>query len=311
MIRALVAIWVMCPVAATALTLELPASATLQLEQITPDSSYDVPVGSWAFDGLPTLGAEGVVARQVWRIEEAGLTTLQLLSPLREQIMSEGYHLLYECRTDACGGFDFRFGTEVAPPPEMQVYLGDFRYLAARRETTGGEEFITLFVSRTERAGFLQVTYITPENTPSTPTVVISAPAPETGDATRSTGFGDRLEANGHVVLADLKFTTGSADLGPGPFTSLGQLAAYLGANPNRKVALVGHTDSAGSLEANIALSRQRAISVLDRLVSDYGTARQQLDAQGMGYLAPISTNLTPEGREANRRVEVILTSTN
>jgi OOP family OmpA-OmpF porin len=127
----------------------------------------------------------------------------------------------------------------------------------------------------------------------------------------RSLGdFGARLEADGRVILSDLSFDTGSAQLGEGSYSSLRALAEYLEANQGRRVALVGHTDAEGSLDGNITLSRRRAGSVLERLVSDYGTRRAQLDAQGMGYLAPIATNLTAEGREANRRVEVIIVST-
>jgi OOP family OmpA-OmpF porin len=63
-------------------------------------------------------------------------------------------------------------------------------------------------------------------------------------------------------------------------------------------------------LAGNIALSKRRAGSVLERLVTDYAASRQQLEAQGMGYLSPIQNNRTIEGREANRRVEAIITST-
>jgi outer membrane protein OmpA-like peptidoglycan-associated protein len=87
-------------------------------------------------------------------------------------------------------------------------------------------------------------------------------------------------------------------------------LADYLAAQPDLSVALVGHTDASGSLDGNIVISKRRAGSVLERLVSDYGVARRQLDAQGMGYLSPIASNQTQEGRDANRRVEVIVTST-
>jgi OOP family OmpA-OmpF porin len=49
---------------------------------------------------------------------------------------------------------------------------------------------------------------------------------------------------------------------------------------------------------------------VLERLVTTYDIPPHQLDAQGMGYLSPVASNLTEEGREVNRRVEVIITST-
>jgi len=48
----------------------------------------------------------------------------------------------------------------------------------------------------------------------------------------------------------------------------------------------------------------------LERLVSVFDVPRSQLEAEGVGYLTPIATNLTDKGREQNRRVEVILTST-
>ena len=120
----------------------------------------------------------------------------------------------------------------------------------------------------------------------------------------------NQLEQVGRAVLGDLSFETGSAQLAQGDYASLRALAEYLATTPSRTVALVGHTDSSGGLEANIALSKRRAASVLERLVSVYGADRAQLEAEGMGYLAPLSSNLTEAGRTANRRVEVIVTST-
>ena len=73
------------------------------------------------------------------------------------------------------------------------------------------------------------------------------------------------------------------------------------------RIALVGHTDATGSLEANVAVSRARAVSVRERLIADYGVDATQMDAEGMGYLAPVASNLTPDGRERNRRVEAVL----
>jgi OOP family OmpA-OmpF porin len=118
------------------------------------------------------------------------------------------------------------------------------------------------------------------------------------------------LENTGHMALSDLRFESGSSTLGPGPFESLVALSDYLLQNPDRRIALVGHTDSSGSLEGNIALSRQRATSVQTRLIEAYGVPSTQLEADGTGYLAPIASNLTAEGREANRRVEAVLLST-
>ena len=112
-------------------------------------------------------------------------------------------------------------------------------------------------------------------------------------------------------MLADLEFETGSADLGAGPYASLDDLATWLATNPSARIVLVGHTDAVGSLDANTSLSRRRATSVAERLVARFGTDPAQLQSAGAGYLSPVASNLTPEGRATNRRVEVVLLSLN
>lgn len=299
------------PVQATALTLDLPANATLTLEQVTGLDSYEMPTGPWTPDGMPILTASGEVSQQAWRIDAAGLTTLQLLQPLQDQMTDDGFEVLFTCTDDACGGFDFRFATPVLPAPEMFVDLGDYRYVAAQKTDENGAELISLFASRSASAGYIQVIRVgPPEQAPiaTSQAAAISAVRVETpiitGDLAQS------LESAGHFTLSDLAFATGSAQLDDADFASLEGLADYLIANPQRTVALVGHTDSTGSLDGNIALSKRRAGSVLERLVSTYNIPRRQLEAEGVGYLAPIESNLTEAGRTANRRVVVIVTST-
>ncbi|MBZ4023697.1 hypothetical protein CKO11_14685 [Rhodobacter sp. TJ_12] len=123
-------------------------------------------------------------------------------------------------------------------------------------------------------------------------------------------GFAARIEAKGAVVLDDLVFDSGAATLGTAESASLEALADYLSTRPETRIALVGHTDNDGSLAGNIALSQRRAAAVRQRLIAEYGVAPAQLSAEGAGWLAPRTANLTPEGREQNRRVEAVLAST-
>jgi OOP family OmpA-OmpF porin len=118
------------------------------------------------------------------------------------------------------------------------------------------------------------------------------------------------LTTIGRAPLEDLTFLTGSSHLGDETFASLSELATFLNSNPDKSVALVGHTDATGSLADNMALSKKRAKSVVQRLVTVYGVPANQLEAAGVGYLVPRASNLTKGGRDQNRRVEVILTST-
>jgi OOP family OmpA-OmpF porin len=77
---------------------------------------------------------------------------------------------------------------------------------------------------------------------------------------------------------------------------------------PNQSIVLVGHTDSRGSLESNIKLSKERAISVQALLNTQFPDIEPgRINADGIGYLAPVASNQTITGRELNRRVEVIL----
>ncbi len=310
MIRCLAALLIGFGNTAGAQVLDFPSNASLQREVISPLDSYVMPTGIWDRGEMPTQTVEGRLTQQAWRIEAPTLTTLQLVRPLREQLRNDRYRILFECQTEACGGFDFRFAVDTLPPPEMRINIGDFRFLAAERTGADGPEYVTLFTSRTAQAGYVQITYVGPDVAEAAPIASAAAPALRATGTPSGEGVVAQLDATGRAVLGDLTFTTGSAQLGDGDYASLQELADYLATFPRRTVALVGHTDAAGSLAGNIALSKRRAASVLERLVSDFGVNRQQLEAEGMGYLAPVASNLTEAGREANRRVEVIITAT-
>lgn len=311
-LRAAALLLAILPGGAAAISLDMPASASMQTEEARPADSFALPVGAWSEGTIPSQMVEGDVSIRTWRIDSPGVTTLQLLAPLRQQLAREGFEVLFECRSDQCGGFDFRFGTEVVPAPAMFVDLGDFRFLSARRKSTSGPEYIALTISRSARAGFLQVVQIgqspaaaRPLELPPASEAAIATPAPAP-----KLGFLSDLSTEGRAVLSDLTFASGSADLDDAAFASLKELASSLAANLGWKIALVGHTDTLGSAEANMALSQRRAEAVKDRLVSAFGSDATRIEAAGAGYLAPIATNLTPEGRAENRRVEVVLLTT-
>ncbi|NDV02882.1 OmpA family protein [Pseudoroseicyclus sp. CLL3-39] len=277
-------------------------------ERLEEAGSYAVPVGPAEAGEVPLRIEEGEVRAQAWRVG-AELSTLELLAPLRAQLEAEGFAPLLDCETEACGGFDFRRAVELLPAPDFWFDLGDFRAVTAERLLPGGErEVIFLLASGTGRAAYAHVVRIGPAAGPLSATGAPAAVA-ERPAAAPPGDFAGELEGTGRVILTDLSFETGSAQLGPGPYASLQALARYLSDRPERRVALVGHTDTEGGLEANITLSRRRAGSVLERLAGRYGIPRAQMAAEGMGYLAPVASNLTEAGREENRRVEVVLTS--
>ncbi len=283
------------PVAAQDLT--LPSSARQISDRTSLLDSYDLPTGPYADGAVPARTVEGRVERFSWRLQAGSSTTLQILAPLRDQIKAQGFEVLFECEARTCGGFDFRFDTEVIPTPDMYVAIQDYRFLSA----TKGSEVLSLLVSRNPPDGYIQMIRVTPQDAPDPSPVVIE----ETVDG--AGGLLTEFEQTGHVILDDLHFRTGEVALGDGPFASLALLAGFLAENPGTRLALVGHTDDTGALEANISVSKRRAEAVRTRLIDAHGIAARRIEAQGVGYLAPITSNATAEGRDLNRRVEAVL----
>jgi len=292
--------------------LQLPDGAVAVATQTQPVELYRLPLSGWKDGALETLSVEGNVTRQAWQIPTTFQTALEILSPLKKQLADAGYDVLFECETQACGGFDFRYSTDVLPEPDMHVNLGDFHFVATRLRTEVGEEYLSLLVSRTSTKGYAQIIQVSPPNS-DTPKVASAAPQkPSTMPLSfqNEMSMDQQLLRVGRAVLDDLEFQVGSSNLTDGAYASLDDLAAFLREDPARRVVLVGHTDAEGSLENNLALSRKRAASVRARLVDELDVPAGQIDAQGVGYLAPLASNQTNEGRTKNRRVEVILTST-
>lgn len=293
---------------ALALELQLPVNAQQTLERDVVLGSYEVPLAGFANGVIPTETIEGRVNTQAWRIAGSELTTLQLLEPLRDQLTKDGFTILLDCASKACGGFDFRFATDVLPAPNMYVDIRNYRFVSAAIGPIGAlNEVATVLVSRSSAAGFIQIVHASKEALETAHQARASSePLPQVRSGSGGE-LADELMEEGHVILADLHFATGSSDLSSGDFSSLEALATYLSKNPNIKIALVGHTDSQGALSNNIALSKKRAQSVLKRLANVYDIPQAQMQAEGMGYLAPVASNLTQEGRDLNRRVEAIL----
>ncbi|WP_339768422.1 OmpA family protein [uncultured Pseudosulfitobacter sp.] len=296
---------------ACALELTLPSNARETVERNTPLDRYLAPTGAFQYGaGVPTLPIEGEVRRQAWRIASPGLTTLQVLVPLRTQLKAAGYDIVVDCDQSSCGGFDFRFNTEVLPAPNMRVNMRAYRFVTAiDGPADAPDSVITLMVSTTATAAFVQIIEagaLAPDQGGVTPDDPIQTPLTDT-DTT--TDFGAQLVADGHIVLQGLEFDTGTSALGKGPFASVQSLADFLLSHPEISVAVVGHTDSVGSQDINIGLSRQRASAVRQRLIDAYDVDPAQVQAEGMGYLAPVASNLSAEGRELNRRVEAVLLS--
>jgi outer membrane protein OmpA-like peptidoglycan-associated protein len=102
-------------------------------------------------------------------------------------------------------------------------------------------------------------------------------------------------------------FKTAKAVILPRSFGLLDEVALALGAHPNMRVRIEGHTDSRGGRSYNLRLSQARADSVRAYLVGK-GISSDRMETKGYGPDQPIDNNKTAAGRERNRRVEFMIT---
>jgi len=117
-----------------------------------------------------------------------------------------------------------------------------------------------------------------------------------------------KQESRGTVITipGSVLFASGKTALLPTAQTKLGAVADALKDQTDHKITIEGHTDSQGSDASNMELSRGRAQTVKDYLVSR-GVPADNIKSEGLGSSRPVADNKSTEGRANNRRVEIIV----
>lgn len=115
-----------------------------------------------------------------------------------------------------------------------------------------------------------------------------------------------KIDIEGRIAIYGIQFDVGKDVIKSESKETLEAIANFLKANPTINCWVVGHTDSDGSFELNSQLSLKRANAVKLYLEKNYAIAKGRLFAEGVGPLAPVSTNATEEGKKMNRRVELV-----
>lgn len=259
--------------------------------------------------GGPLREVEGRVIWSAYRLADPDASAVEVMAGYRARLSEMGFTPLLDCAGPACGGFDFRFGVQLLPAPAMLLDTAEFAQLSASRAgPDGAESFVSVLVSRALGAVQIQTVLVLPAEPGRD-----LAPVPAAGAAAEMLVLPQDTETlltllteQGHVSLSGLDFDTGGAELSASSAPALKTTARLLRDHPELKILIVGHSDNQGSLEANVALSQRRAEAVRAALVAR-GVAEGRLEAHGVGFLAPLTSNVDPEGRALNRRVELVL----
>ncbi len=250
-----------------------------------------------AFTGMDESGKEPTTIDLEGRITKINYVNpkdrsrLEMIRNYEAAVLSAGAEILYQCNQDERECVERYAGPTFQKTSDIHAMANlAGRYLLAR--VNQGEEvaYVAIAVGQS-----------------STDIHVIEVKAMQTGMVhLDADALGKGLDRQGYVVVEGIYFDTDKATLKPESTAALTEVAGLLGARPDLRVFVVGHTDLQGSFAHNQALSEARAQAVLEALVADFGIARERLDSHGVGPLAPKATNANEAGRSLNRRVVLV-----
>lgn len=116
----------------------------------------------------------------------------------------------------------------------------------------------------------------------------------------------DVLAQKGRVAVQDIHFDSGKATIRSESAETLEKIGTMLQEHGDLKLMIEGHTDDEGEFDANMTLSRDRAAAVKTYLVENFGVEADRLRTMGLGSTQPVADNGTADGRQQNRRVELV-----
>ena len=238
-----------------------------------------------------SLALEGRVTAIVYEAPE-GRSTLEVFRNYQQALSRGGFQTLFACAKDECLEGRFNMPTMYEKGEWEHWGNSDPRYVAAKLARPQGDVYVAVMVAG-DPAGILE--YVVEVKPMESGLVAVNAASLEGG-----------LAQAGHVEVPGIFFDFNKSEVKPESKPALDEVAKMLKANPAMKVWVVGHTDSVGTLEANLKLSEARAAAVARALAADYGISATRLKGYGVGPLSPVASNKTDDGRAKNRRVELV-----
>lgn len=245
-------------------------------------------------DGVNTVERiEGRYTRLCYQNPD-GRSAFEIMRNYRDALVAKGLKIEYQCAGPKdCATFNVKgpaLGSITRVKHHQISNQADQRYFTGRMPTNEG----TAYVSVHAMPSYTFV-HVVETSEMDTGMVGVNADALAGG-----------LERDGKVTLEGIHFDTGRDTLRRESEPSLAQVGVLMRQQPDLNLMVVGHTDSTGDPQANIALSQRRAERVRDALVARHGIAASRLTAQGVGAALPVTSNDTEAGRQQNRRVELV-----
>jgi len=266
-------------------------------------------------DEIATTAIEGKISRNMYVLKDEERSTLEVMRNYEIALEDAGFSEIYNCSGDDCAeGADYRTFHFFRANPNLKLSCKvpdnanwgmaekEPRYFAAHLSRPAeGDVHVAVTVAAWHLRGGGGPRYVFIQAD------AVDAAPMQVGMELKLADEMDReLNTTGRAVLYGILFDTDSTKIKTESQAALIEIAKLLNARQELSLLVVGHTDDEGSLEYNLDLSARRARAVADALVGGHGIARGRLEGHGVGFLAPVTSNRTEEGRALNRRVELV-----
>lgn len=267
--------------------------AKLRYVEKTDTETIELPFAKNA-TSQSSLKLTGDLYRHQYEI--ANTSSLKVYENYKNALTKAGFNLLSQCELVQCGNKEDaqKLGGKVSINENVYNSYSNPYYLLAKKVVSDRNIYVALFIGAYNTEVTLQQ-------------VVLEEKAVQTGLITvNADTLKQQIDAEGKALIYGIYFDTGKATIKSESKPTLDAIAELLKKNPMLLLYVVGHTDDTGSVASNLDLSKQRAKSVVDALISSYQIAASRLQAEGVGPYAPASNNTSDTGKQKNRRVELV-----
>jgi|AntDeeMinimDraft_5_1070356.scaffolds.fasta_scaffold02451_2 outer membrane protein OmpA-like peptidoglycan-associated protein len=280
---------------------EAPATARVVTSQRQDFATYPLITERIAQRGgingniSATRTVEGALSRATYELAD-NASIDEVAADYAQRLGTAGFDILYECGGAECGP------TFIRASPGYRVDATRFRsnpenqhYLAARKAEGSGDVYVGIQIAAGNAGVSAQVDTLRVK------------PREVGAISVNAAQMANDLDTKGRVALYGIFFNTDSTDVKPESRPTLSEIAKLMAQRPALRLLVVGHTDSQGTFDYNVGLSKRRAAAVVDALVGRYGAERARLKPWGVGYAVPRASNNSDVGQAQNRRVELVV----
>ncbi len=236
-------------------------------------------------DKKKTKMLEGKVTRIAY-FAPKGTSVLEAQRNYENKLKENGYEIINSCKNDGCY-YTLR-------TVEQFILMWDKVRYSVAKKVSDGKEMHVVVATTTDGSKIVKTS------------IAIIESAAMKNKMVDASAMAKAIAESGSIALYGIYFDSGKSTVKTESVPTLKEIALLMKNQPKLKLIVVGHTDNQGKYEYNKKLSKERARSVVRELVNKHKINASRLKHDGVGYLSPVASNHSEEGRAKNRRVQLV-----